>query len=156
MLVSSLIQSHCLAEYLTSLLYDLEAVEEALPHHPEENALVHSLQAFELAHKSGANPALLTASLLHDIGKSVSIHAHAHIGAELMEGLLPKHCVWLIEHHMDLVYESNRTRRLFKNTQALIDLQQLRRWDLQARVAKARVCTVEFAVEYVCRGINNE
>lgn len=143
--------SNHLAVYLTQLLYDLESVEEALPHHPEENALLHSLQAFELARNNCADQALIAAALLHDIGKSQAIAGHAALGAELLRGLLPDHVVWLVEHHMDLLYDARRTKRALRNTKLLLDLKQLRQWDLQARVVNARVCSVDFAVAFICR-----
>lgn len=139
-----------LAAYLSQLLYDLESVEESLPHHPEENALLHSLQAFELAKNNCDNPALIAGALLHDIGKSQAIPGHAALGADMLRGLLPDYVVWLVEHHMDLLYKPKRTKHALLNNSALQDLKFLRQWDLQARVANARVCSVEFAVNTIC------
>jgi len=122
-----------LPAYLTQLLYDLEGIEEPLPHHPEENALVHSLQVFEIALNTHNNHILIAAALLHDIGKVQAIEEHAALGAELLEGLLPDHLVWLVEHHMDLVHDARRTERVYRNTQLLSELKLLRKWDLQGR-----------------------
>lgn len=153
-LVVSLIISQHLTAYLTQLLYDLESVEEPLPHHPEENALLHSLQAFEIAQSCSNSPTLIAAALLHDVGKSQAIPGHAALGAEMLQGFVPDDVVWLVEHHMDLLYDAKRTKRLLRNTQALDNLKMLRQWDLQARVVNARVCSVEFAVTYICHDLN--
>jgi len=153
-LAVSLTPPHHLAVYLTQLLYDLEAVEESSFYHPEENALLHSLQAFELAKDSSDNQALIAAALFHDIGKSEALPGHELLGADFLRGLLPDYVVWLVAHHMDLLHDERRTNRALCNTQALRDLKQLRRWDLRARVVNARVCSVEFAVDYVCRGLH--
>ena len=143
--------SDYLSAYLSQLLYDIESIEESLPHPPEENALLHSLQAFELAQNNCDNSALIAAALLHDIGKSQSVPGHAELGAELLRGLLPAYVVWLVEHHMDLLHDAKRTERSLRNTQSLHDLKQLRQWDLQARVPNAPVCSVDFAVASICR-----
>ena len=96
---------------------------------------------------------LIAAALLHDIGKSQAISGHAALGADMLRGLLPDYVVWLIEHHMDLLYKPNRTKHALRNELALQDLKSLRRWDLQARVENAHVCSVEFAVSTICRGL---
>jgi len=147
--------SNHLNAYLTQHLYDLETVEESLPHHPEENALVHSLQTFELARNNTDNQPLIAAALLHDIGKVQSMDGHAALGAELLHGLLPNEVVWLVRHHMDLVYDAKHTERLLRNTQALNDLKLLRKWDLRGRVTNASVCSVEFAVASLCKNLGS-
>lgn len=149
-----MILSQHLTAYLTQLLYDLESVEESLPHHPEENALLHSLQAFELAKRRSKNPILIAAALLHDIGKSQAIPGHAALGAEMLRGIVSDEVVWLVEHHMDLLYDARRTKRVLRNTQSLANLQTLRQWDVQARVVNARVCSVEYAVDYISHVLN--
>jgi len=152
-LVIALTPQHHLAEYLTQLLYDLESVEELLPHHPEENAMLHSLQTFEIADRKSDDQELIAAALLHDVGKSRAIPRHEVIGAELLEGLLPDYVVWLVAHHMDLVYDERKTNHVLRNTPSLKDLKRLRQWDLQARVVDVQVCSVEYAVDFVCKGL---
>ena len=152
-LATSLESQYHLTAYLAELLYELEFVEESLPHHPEENALSHSLQAFEIAQSNCDDPILIAAALLHDIGKSQGIWKHEVSGAELLHGLLPEYLVWLVAHHMDLFYDSRQTNRCLRNTQSLKDLKRLRQWDLRARVANADVCSVEYAVNFICRKI---
>ena len=139
-----------LPAYLTQLLYDLEGIEEPLPHHPEENALVHSLQVFQIAMGIHDNDIIVAAALLHDIGKVQAIKEHAALGADLLKGMMPDHLVWLVEHHMDLVYDARRTERVYRNTHLLSELKLLRKWDLQGRRVNAQVCSVEFAVDIIC------
>ena len=146
-------QSDYLAKHLTELLHDLESVEESLPYHPEENTMQHSLQAFDIALKSSDKVDLIAAALLHDIGKARAQAEHAAIGADLLRGVMPETTVWFVEHHMDLHYQPRRTRHQLKGTQQLIDLEQLRQWDLKARVPGVLSSSVEYAAAYVCENI---
>lgn len=135
-----------LKNYLTDLLSDLEFIEESSTYHPEENVLVHSLQVFELAYHSSNDPELWAAALFHDIGKAIDYKQHAEVGANLLQNLLSPRIVWLIEHHLDLLKNPRKTRHHLQNKPQLLDLEQLRRWDIQGREPNKAVVSIAFAV----------
>lgn len=128
------------------LLSDLELIEETSIYHPEENVLVHSLQVFEIAHHASNDPELWAAALLHDIGKAIDSKQHAMIGADLLKNLLSPRIVWLVRHHLDLLKTPKKTRHQLKNTPGLLDLECLRRWDLQGRQPNQAVVSIDFAI----------
>ena len=133
-----------LKNYLIDILSDLEFIEENSIYHPEENVLVHSLQVFELAYHASDDPELWAAALLHDIGKAIDHKQHAEIGAELLSNLLSPRVVWLVKHHLDLLKHPKKTRQQLKNKPQLLDLEQLRRWDLQGREPNKTVVSIAF------------
>jgi hypothetical protein len=132
-------------ETMSDWLWSLEGVAQNPRHHPEGDALFHSLQVFGHAHKAHAQPHLLAAALLHDVGKATSRQHHADVGAQMLVDLPPK-TRWLTAHHLDLLHEPRHTRATLFGTWALADLAQLRRWDKAGRDPRARVCTVSDAV----------
>ncbi len=84
------------------LLIPLEKVEQGRRHHPEGDALYHSLQVFELARN--ANPwdeEFLLAALLHDVGKGIDPQDHVTAGLEALEGFITDRTAWLIANHME-------------------------------------------------------
>ncbi len=116
--------------------------------HPEGDALFHSLQVFAHARAEALDPELWAAALFHDVGKGLGGHHDAE-GAAMLLGLLPDRVVWLVAHHLDLLKEPGPTRRKLRGTDRLRDLEQLRRWDLAGRDPRARVGTIESAVDAV-------
>ncbi len=129
------------------LLTSLDGVAQNKRHHPEGDALYHSLQVFGQALQHSSDPELWAAALLHDIGKAIQSREHARIGAQELEGLVSNRVVWLVRHHMDLVYAARRTRKKLRNDARLRDLVALRKWDLAGRKPHARVMAVEDALE---------
>ncbi|RIK75364.1 MAG: tRNA adenylyltransferase [Planctomycetota bacterium] len=84
-----------------SLLLPLENVRESLKHHPEGDALYHSLQVFDLArHELPYDEEFLLAALLHDVGKAIDRHQHVAAGLEALGETISERTAWLIEHHM--------------------------------------------------------
>lgn len=132
--------------YLWELLTALEGVRQNPRHHPEGDALYHSLQVFEHARRATPDPELWAAALLHDVGKAVALREHAQIGAELLEGCVPGRVVWLVRHHMDLLYRPRRTRRKLRGRPELVALEQLRRWDVAGRCPNAWVMPLDAAI----------
>lgn len=142
-------QSNPSQTYLLSLLESLEFVEQNPHYHPEGDALYHSLQTFEIAYSETTDPELWTAALFHDIGKSVDNHSHAVTGASFLQGIFSARVIWLIEHHMDLLKHPARTRKRLCNSQALHDLEKLRKWDLNGRQTNVDVCPPEQAIKLI-------
>jgi hypothetical protein len=131
---------------LLDLLRSLDGVRQDPRYHPERCALYHSLQAFDLARRDTRDRVLWAAALLHDVGKAVSSPDHDEVGADLLEGLVAPRIVWLVRHHLDLLRAPGLARRRLRNTSALRDLEQLRRWDLGGRRTDAHVLTPEDAL----------
>jgi len=133
---------------LTELLLALEGVEQDPVWHPEGDALFHSLQVFAHARRATGDPDLLAAALLHDVGKGLD-RPHEQEGAELLSSYLPERVCWLVRHHLDLLRHPTKTRRRWRGTRELQDLEQLRRWDVAGRDPEAWVPSVEDAVAVV-------
>ncbi|WP_394847023.1 HD domain-containing protein [Pendulispora brunnea] len=132
---------------LLDLLLGLDGVRQPLRYHPEEDALYHSLQVFDLARRESDDAVLWAAALFHDVGKAIDGRTHDEVGADLLEGLLAPRAVWLVRHHLDLLREPRRTRRKYRGTRELADLERLRRWDLGGRRIGIRVLSAEEAVD---------
>lgn len=137
---------------LFSLLDALAGVRQSPRYHPEGDALFHSLQVFELAHRATSDRTLWAAALFHDVGKAVDGPLHDEIGADLLDGLLPGRAVWLVRHHLDLLKDRRAAQRRYRGTAALRDLEQLRRWDLGGRDPHARVLTLDDAFDLLFAG----
>ncbi|QDU91538.1 Multifunctional CCA protein [Pirellulimonas nuda] len=83
------------------LLLPLENVRQHPVHHPEGDALYHSLQVFDLACNAlPYDEEFLTAALLHDIGKGIDPADHVAAGLEAVAGIVTERPAWLIENHM--------------------------------------------------------
>lgn len=142
-----------LQSFLLTLLADLEFVEQGIQHHPEGNALFHSLQVYQWADKESKDPEMHAAALFHDIGKAIDYAEHDRVGAEVLEGALPSRVVWLVRHHLDLLVSPTKARRRYAGSQALVDLELLRRWDLAGRDPYAMTISTEEALEKVLHGL---
>ncbi|MEZ4316230.1 MAG: HD domain-containing protein [Myxococcota bacterium] len=140
---------------LVELLEALDGVEQDPRHHPEGDALYHSLQVYQHALRDGAEPALLAAALFHDVGKAVAGRDHDRVGAELTEGL-PDRTRWCIAHHLDLLRNPRATRRRWAGMPQIVDLTRLRRWDLAGRSPRARVCSPDQAVAHVLEALHGD
>jgi len=143
------------------LLPPLEEVKQDPRWHPEGDALYHSLQAFEIARDEYPyDQELITAALLHDVGKAIDPRDHVAAGLEALEGTLTEREEFLIGHHMDAVAlrEGTLGGKLAGRLRAsewFEDLMALREIDDRARVPGADVGTVEEALEFL-RGMEGE
>ena len=138
-----------------ALLLPLENVQEDPRHHPEGDALYHSLQVFHRA--SQASPydeELLTAALLHDVGKAIDPQDHVAAGIEALEGLVTQRTAWLIEHHM-LGHQlldgrlGIRARRRLEQSEYRDDLRTLAECDRAGREPGATAPELDEALEYL-------
>ncbi|MCK5716660.1 MAG: HD domain-containing protein [Thiomargarita sp.] len=136
-------------KHLHFLLTSLDGVIQGARHHPEKDALYHSLQVFQLSYDSCDDPELWAAALLHDVGKAVNSASHATIGADELEGILTPRIVWLIRHHLHLLAAPQRTRRWLHQTPQLKDLELLRIWDTEGRSPHATVMSATEALDIV-------
>src|SRR5262245_35359085 len=131
---------------LLDLLLALSGVRQSPRHHPEGDALYHSLQTFDLARRETDDRTLWAAALLHDVGKAVGSAGHDESGADLLDGLVAPRVVWLVRHHLDLLEIPGATKRRLRGTRALADLGRLRRWDVGGRNPTATVMSPEAAI----------
>lgn len=136
---------------LLRLLLDLDGVQQSRRHHPEGDALYHTLQVFQLAQEDTDDRELWAAALLHDVGKAIDGPTHDIVGAEELDGLVSGRVIWLVAHHLDLLKHPRRTRRRL-DPKRLRDLERLRRWDLGGRDPRATVISAHEALDTLFGG----
>jgi len=86
-------------ERYLNLLHPLADVKQSLENHPEGDALYHSLQVFELAKQAlPYDEELLTAALLHDVGKAIDRRDPLPAGLKALDGWITLRTAWLIEN----------------------------------------------------------
>ncbi len=138
-----------------SLLLPLENVKQSPKHHPEGDALYHSLQVFDLAcEQLPYDEEFLLAALLHDVGKAIDPHDHVLAGMEALEGLITERTAWLIEHHMlaHQVYDGSlgaRAMRRLRSSEYYEDLLLLNDCDREGRVSGVEASELDEAMDYV-------
>lgn len=143
------------------LLEPLAQVKQNPKHHPEGDALYHSLQVFQLA--LDAKPwdeEFLVAALLHDVGKAIDPHNHVHAGLDALGRSISERTRFLIEHHMDALHLSDGTlgQRMvarLKRHPDFDDLMLLRQCDSAGRRGGVIVPTIDEALDMI-RAVNDE
>lgn len=139
------------------LLLPLESVKQNPEHHPEGDALYHSLQVFELARRERPyDLEFQLAALLHDVGKAIDPRDHVDAGLAALEGAVPERTRWLIEHHMDAQrYRDGtlgqRARRRLARHEDFEDLLLLRDCDDRGRTSGAIVDELPAVLEALRR-----
>jgi predicted HD phosphohydrolase len=142
-------------------LEPLERVKQPVKHHPEGDALFHSLQVFQLARDARPyDEEFLLAALLHDVGKAIDPKDHVAAGVEALRGAVTDRTLWLIEHHMDLICGGDRAAHARLRSEAespeyLEDLELLRELDDAGRVPGEHVDSIDEVLEYL-RGLADE
>ena len=130
-------------------LEPLESVKQNPKHHPEGDALFHSLQVFHLARDIRPyDEEFLLAALLHDVGLAIDPESHAAAGVESSSRSTDRRTLWLIEHHMDLSPRrdralSQRLKRELSESEYAEDLRLLRELDDAGRVPGQPVDALE-------------
>lgn len=138
-----------------SLLLPLENVKQNPKHHPEGDALFHSMQVYAAAKDTMPyDEEFLLAALLHDVGKAIDPRDHVMAGLEALEGYISKRTAWLIAHHMDGHALHDRTigarrRRRLSAHPWYDDLIALSQCDRAGRVPGAQVEEPEEALDYI-------
>jgi predicted HD phosphohydrolase len=142
-------------------LIPLESVKQNPRHHPEGDALYHSLQVYELARAARPyDEEFLLAALLHDVGKAIDPQDHVRAAVESLRGAVTERTLWLIEHHMDLLALrergiGQRLRREIERSEYFEDLKLLRELDDAGRVPGQVVESLDEALAYI-RGLETE
>ncbi|HEV3122406.1 MAG TPA: HD domain-containing protein [Isosphaeraceae bacterium] len=142
-------------------LAPLERVKQNPRHHPEGDALFHSLQVFELARNVRPyDEEFLLAALLHDVGKAIDPPNHVAAALESLQGTLTERTAWLIAHHSEALALRQRTldprtKKAIECSEFFDDLLLLAELDDAGRVPGAPVGTIDQALDYV-RGLEHE
>jgi len=85
------------AERVLDLLRSLAAITDGFA----VDQLTHSLQTATRAERAGADEEVVFASLLHDIGKAVSVPNHPEISAAIVKPYVSENVYHMIRAHQD-------------------------------------------------------
>ena len=85
------------ADNMLAMLESLASVTDGFA----TDQLTHSLQAATRAQRAGADDEVVFASLVHDIGKAVSVPNHPAIAAEMIRPYVRDDVYRMIKHHQD-------------------------------------------------------
>lgn len=85
------------AEQLLDMLQSLAAITDGFA----VDQLTHCLQTATRAERAGADDEVVIAALLHDVGKSVSVHNHPAIAAEILKAYVRPAVYDMIRVHQD-------------------------------------------------------
>lgn len=138
-----------------ALLLPLESVKQSPKYHPEGDALYHSLQVFDLARDEVPyDEELLTAALLHDIGKAIDPQNHVTAALEALQGYITDRTAWLIAHHMEAqaILDGTigaRAHRRLKTSEDYEELVLLARCDRAGRRAGVEASELSEALDYL-------
>ena len=143
-------------EFYLSLLRPLELVKQHPKAHPEGDALFHSLQVFEGVFQTNPyDEELLTAALLHDIGKGLEPGGDHHAATmRAVQGRITERTFHLIDRLADAHdYRSgtlgHRGRRALENDPDFDSILLLAESDHNGRKPGANVPSLEAAIESI-------
>src|SRR5919107_3046570 len=85
------------AERVLGMLRSLDAIVDGFA----VDQLTHCLQTATRAERGGADPEVVVASLLHDVGKAVSVPNHPAIAAEILKAYVRPEVYNMIRVHQD-------------------------------------------------------
>jgi len=137
------------------LLQPLADVRQDPYTHPEGDALYHSLQVFTLAeHEVPYDEELLTAALLHDVGKAIDRQDVLNAGLDALTGVITERTSWFIEHlpaahSLSAGTLGSRARRRLEASPDSDALYLLAECDRNGRMCGARVPELEEAVAHL-------
>lgn len=138
-----------------SLLAPLEDVRLNPRHHPEGDALYHSLQVFALARSYlPYDEEFLLAALLHDVGRAIDPKECCAATLEAIEAVATPRCRWLIEHqHEARAFKDGtlgvRARRRLEESEHFEELMLLAECDDRGRVPGVEVPELDEALGYI-------
>jgi len=126
---------------LLDLIEGLGGVTQPAFYHPEVDALQHTLQVFKIARQRSNDKDLILASLLHDVGKSISSHNHAALGVNMLKGFsfINEKILWLIDNHLRIALLQSGEMKSQSKINKLVNnkhyhlLVELREFDVSGR-----------------------
>jgi hypothetical protein len=142
-------------QWYQALLLPLESVQQSRRHHPEGDALYHSLQVFDLAREElPYDEEFLLAAILHDVGKAIDPQDHVAAALESLDGFITQRTAWLIEHHMEghAILEGTlgaRARRRLRASESYEELLLLARCDRDGRQPGVEAPELDEALDYL-------
>jgi len=138
-----------------ALLLPLENVKQGRKHHPEGDALYHSLQVFDLAcDELPYDEEFLLAALMHDVGKAIDPQNHTAAGLEALGSFITPRTAWLIEHHMPAQKILDHTigvraRRRLQANESYEELVTLAQCDRAGRQPGVMASDLDEALDYL-------
>ncbi len=136
-------------------LQPLESVKLNPKHHPEGDALFHSLQVFQLARDVRPyDEEFLLAALLHEVGLAIDPDSSVAAAIDALRGSVTERTLWLIEHQNDLPIPA-KLKRTIDGSDYADDLLLLRELDQAGRVPGQAVDTVVEVLDYI-KGLEHE
>ena len=142
-------------EHYLALLLPLDRVLQPRDTHPEGDVLYHSLQVFELTcDQNSWDEELLTAALLHDVGKGIDPRDAHSAGLMAVEGFITARTHWLIQclpsaHQLREGTLGRRAWRRLASEPSWEELKCLAACDSEGRVPGRTVRTVHEALDYL-------
>jgi predicted HD phosphohydrolase len=82
---------------LLSMIQGLEAITDGF----SVDQMEHALQTATRAEAAGADEEVVVASLLHDVGKLISVANHPRIAAEILRPYVRHEVYCMVAHHQD-------------------------------------------------------
>lgn len=138
-----------------SLLEPLERIRQNFRVPPNGDLLYHSLHVFELVRdQQPYDEELLSAALLHDVGKAIDPRNPIPATIESLEGVLTPRMRWLLEHQAEAqALESgtlgHRSRKRLEASEDYHDLVLLGRCERLGRKPGADVPNLDDALDYL-------
>ncbi|MCH2203304.1 MAG: hypothetical protein MK102_15150 [Fuerstiella sp.] len=139
-------------DHYLALLLPLDRVMQSADLHPEGDVLYHSLQVFELTRATHPwDEELLTAALMHDVGKGIDHRDSHQAGLTALSGFITERTRWLIDnlpsaHRMFEGTLGSRARRRLATSESWDELDALAAHDRDGRVPGRRVQQPEEAL----------
>lgn len=85
------------AQQLLSMIQGLDGITDGF----SINQMQHALQTATRAERDGADEEVIVASLLHDVGKLISVANHPKIAAEILRPYVRFDVYCMVAHHQD-------------------------------------------------------
>jgi len=85
------------AQQILAMIRGLSAITDGF----SVDQMQHSLQTATRAEAAGADEEVIVASLLHDVGKLISVPNHPRIAAEILKPYVREDVYWMIATHQD-------------------------------------------------------
>jgi hypothetical protein len=134
------------------LLSPLAEVKQDPQVHPEGDALYHSLQVFQFVEEQVPyDEELLTAALLHDVGKAIDRRNHVTATLAALVGIVTERTLWFIENMSTAQSHARgtlgvRARNRLEATDDFDELVILAECDLAGRQCGIQVPEIEDAI----------